>query len=331
MFTSTDKDTNRVSLPQQPASDQTDSDHVSSITDEEKQDTCFPSAIEKYPLTEPHKRKLMRQLYKESIDIVMHFSRLRVGTERYLLKKETSVEILVTCVMDLDPITYPGQPSPLNEIRCAESISGVFKILVDMKIISFLQYRIVKNIITSLCKESDELREELEEYEEHFRRYIQARVFENYLFPEQDYKDSSDTVPHLVIITDETWDKHKTFVDIRDLETHVVTIFGIQDFYLDLKSIYANCVKLTYAVPNCMKELVFPLTPEQEDKLREYGVTEIHFGNYHYIMSRKGKNRTMDANSSISLLASHTGTSTSSNMEECSSYPWATTKRGTWI
>ena len=232
---------------------------------------------------------LLSRLYSDSVDIVKHFSRLRTGTELYLQKKDTSVEVLVTCVMDLDPITYPGQKSPLNELRGAKSISGVFRILVDMKIISFLQFSIVENIITSLCKENVELTDELAAYKAHFSRYIQARVFENYLFQDTELKSSSSMTPHLVIVTDETWDKHKTFVNVHELKMHVVKILGIQEFYLNLKSISANCLKLKYAVPSFMKELVFPLTPEQEDKLREYGITELCFENYHYIMKTKGK------------------------------------------
>jgi len=101
-------------------------------TNEEKEESPYSSAIEKLPLAEPHKQMLKSRLYRDSIEIVKHFGRLRTGTELYLQKKDTNVEVLVTCVMDLDPITYPGQPSPLNELRHAWSISGVFRILVDM-------------------------------------------------------------------------------------------------------------------------------------------------------------------------------------------------------
>jgi len=244
-----------------PTSDQMQYDQVSRETDEQKEKKVYPGAIEKYPLAEPHKEMLKSRLYMDSIEIVKHFSRLRTRTEVYLQKKDTSVEVLVTCVMDLDPITYPGQPSPLNELRCAQSVSGVFRILVDRKIVSFLQYSIVENIITTLCKENAELTDELEAYKAHFSRYMRARIFESYLFQEQDYKASSSMTPHLVIITDETWNKYKTFVNVDELKMHVVKIFDIQEFYLDLKSISANCLKLKYAVPSCVKELVFPLTP----------------------------------------------------------------------
>ena len=286
-------------------SDETQPEEAFSKADKEKEENLYPSAIEKYPLAEPHKEMLLSRLYRDSVEIVKHFSRLRTGTELYLQKKDTSVQVLVTCVMDLDPITYPGQPSPLNELRCAESISDVFRILVDMKIVSFLQYNIVENIITNLCKENAELTEELEAYKAHFSRYIQARVFESYLFQERELRASSRMTLHLVIVTDETWDKHRKFVNIHELKAHVVKILGIQGFYLDLKSISTNCLKLKYAVPSCMKELIFPLTPEQEDKLREYGITELCFENYRYIMRKGGKTCRVDVTSSIDHFLCH--------------------------
>ena len=170
-----------------PPSDPTGSDHFSNENtqlDEKKEEILHP----KYQLTEPHRERLRCQLFGDSSDIVKHFGNLRVRTELYLLKKNTSVEILVTCVMDLDPITYPGQPSPLNELKTAESISRVFRTLVEMKTISFLQYDIVEHIIVGLCAESDELNEALKNYKEHFNNYVKVRVCESYLFQKGEMK-----------------------------------------------------------------------------------------------------------------------------------------------
>ena len=280
-----------------PSSDPPESDQFScenTQLDEKKGETLHPSELVNHQLTEPHREMLRCQLYGESSDIVMHFGNLRARTELYLLKKDTSVKCLVTCVMDLDPITYPGQPSPLNELKTATSISDVFGILVEMKMISFLQFKIVEHIIIALCTESDELNEALKKYKEHFSCYVKMRVCESYLFQKGevkvfDEKSPSCSTPHLIIVTDKTWDKYIPFLNTLDLRRHVVQIFGIQEFYLHLESIDTNCLKLSYAVPSCMEDLVFPLTSEQEEKLREYGIAEVYFGKYHYIMEKKGK------------------------------------------
>ena len=278
-------------------SDPTESDqfsHGNTQLDEKKEEMLHPSELVKYQLTEPHREMLRCQLYGDSSDIVKHFGHLRVRTESYLLKKDTSVERLVTCVMDLDPITYPGQPSLLNELKRAESISRVFMILVEMKLISFLQYDIVEHIIVGLCTESDELNEALQKYKDHFSRYVKVRVCESSLFQKGeikvfDEKNPSCSTPHLIIVTDNTWTQYVPFLKTQNLRRYVVQIFGIQEFYLDLDSIDTNCLKLSYVVPSCMEDLVFPLTPEQEEKLREYGISEVYFGKYHYIMEEKGK------------------------------------------
>ena len=280
-----------------PPSEPTESDqfsHENTKLDEKKEEILHPSELVKYELTEPHREMLRCQLYGDSSDIVKHFGNLRVRTELYLLKKDTSVKSLVTCVMDLDPITYPGQPSPLNELKSAESISDVFQFLVGMKMISFLQYSIVEHIIVGLCTESDELNEALQKYKDHFSRYVKVRVCESYLFQKGemkvfDEKNPSCSTPHLIIVTDKTWSQYIPFLNTLDLRRHVVQIFGIQEFLLDLESIDTNCLKLSYVVPSCMEDLVFPLTPEQEEKLREYGISEVYFGQYHYIMEKKSK------------------------------------------
>ena len=268
--------------------------HETTEVEERKDETLHPSELVKYKLTEPHKEMLRCQLYGASSDIVEHFGILTTRTESYLLDKNTSVERLVTCVMRLEPIIYTGQPSPLNKLNTAQSISGVFRILMDMKIISFLQYKIVEHIIVGLCTESDELKEALEKYKEHFSRYVKMRVCESYLFQRGeikafDEKNPSSSTPHLIIVTDKTWSQYIPFLNTLDLRRHVVQIFGIQEFYLDLESIDTHCLKLNYVVPSCMEVLVFPLTHEQEEKLREYGIAEVYFGKYHYIMEKEGK------------------------------------------
>ena len=149
-----------------PTADLTQPDQLhhenTTTTDERKEEILHPSELVKYKLAEPHKEMLRCRLYGDSSDIVEHFGILRIRTQLYLEKKETGVQTLVTCVMGLEPIIYCNQPSPLNELKTAESISDVFRVLVEMKIISFLQYKIVEHIIVGLCMESDELKEALQ-------------------------------------------------------------------------------------------------------------------------------------------------------------------------
>ena len=233
---------------------------------------------------------LETQLYMESVDIIKRFSKLTMMTQGHV-KKSTPVQELIMCVMGVESISYPGQKSPLNELSVAESVSHLFKILVQKKLISFLLYNILEHIINTFCTNNAEVIKELKEYKDHFNTYVKRRVCENYLFQRGeikmfDEKESRTSTPHLVVITDHTWGSNEEFDKTLELRAHLVKIFGIKEFYLDLKSIRLNCLRLYYTVPSFLNELVFPLTPEQEEELREYRIAEIMFGDYHYVLKK---------------------------------------------
>ena len=205
--------------------------------------------------------------------------------------ENTPVQKLVTCVMGVESISYPGQKSALNELSKVDSVDHLFKILVEKKIISFLLYNILEHIISKFCTNNAVVIKELKQYKDHFTTYIKRRVCDNYLFQRGeikmfDEKESRTSTPHLVVVTDHTWGSNKEFDKTLELRAHLVKIFGIEEFYLDLKSIRLNCLRLYYTVPSFLNELVFPLTPEQEEKLREYGIAEIMFGDYHYVLKK---------------------------------------------
>ena len=232
---------------------------------------------------------LETQLCMESVDILKRFSKLTVRTQDHV--NNIPVQSLVTCVMAVESISYPGQKSPLNELIEANSVGRVFNILLKKKLISFLLYNILEHIINTFCTNNAEVIKELKEYKDHFNTYVKRRVCENYLFQREeikmfDEKESRTSTPHLVVITDHTWGSNEEFDKTLELRAHLVKIFGIKEFYLDLESIRFNCLRLHYTVPSFLNELVFPLTTEQEEKLREYGIAEIMFGDYHYVLKK---------------------------------------------
>ena len=243
-----------------------------------------------HQLSKLHHQMLETRLYMESVEILTRFNDLRMNTQDHV-KKSTPVQELITCVMGVESISYPGQKSPLNELSKAESVIHVFKILLENNLISFLLYKILEHIINRFCTNNAELMRELKEYKEHFTIYVKRRVCENYLFQRGeikmfDGKEPLTSTPHLVVITDHTWGSNDKFDKTLQLRTHLVNIFGINEFYLELKSIRLNCLRLYYAVPCFLDEVVFPLTFEQEEKLREYGIAEIMFGDYHYVLKK---------------------------------------------
>ena len=257
-----------------------DQEHGSTTTNDSEVDTeenQHPDDDEAAPFSDSVKS----QIFEDSVKIVEKFSFLTTQTELYLDSKPVRVKTLVTCIVGLESITYPDQKMVFTELRAQKDVSDVFAFLVDRKLVSFLQYNIIERIIVSFCSENEELTEMLKDYKDDFNKYVKRRICESSLFEEKkliQFDGSSDSEPMLVMVTDHTWDKFKPLMTAMNFRKYVVEIFGIKEFHLDLKSIDAKCLRFYFEVPSCFHELVFPLTPEQEECLWKYGITKIQYG-----------------------------------------------------
>ena len=213
--------------------------------------------------------------------MITEFNSLRTQTELYLVDKPVNIKTLVTCIVGLESQTYPDQKTVLAELRALNDVSDVFAFLVDENLVSFLQYNIIEQIIENFCSENAKLSKMLNEYKAHFNDYVKRRICESSLFEEKkliEFEGKSDSEPMLVMVTDHTWDKFKPLMTAMNFRKYVVEIFGIKEFHLNLKSIDAKCLRFYFEVPSCFHELVFPLTPEQEECLWKYGITKIQYG-----------------------------------------------------
>ena len=257
-----------------------DQDHGSTTTNESEVDTeenQHPDDDKAAPFSDSVKS----QVREDSVKMVTKFSSLRIQTERYLDSIAVKVTALVTCIVDLESITYPDQNTVLTELRALNDVSDVFAFLVDRKLVSFLQYNIIEHIIVNFCSENEELAKMLKDYKLDFNNYVKRCICESSLFEERkliEFDGKSDSRPMLVLVTDHSWDKFKPLMTAMNFRKYVVEIFGIKEFHLDLKSIDAKCLRFYFEVPSCFHELVFPLTPEQEECLWKYGITKIQYG-----------------------------------------------------
>ena len=221
------------------------------------------------------------QIYEDSAEMVTKFNFLTLYTKQYLESTKVEVKTLLLCIRGLEPIIHPHQKTILKDLDDLNDVSGVFLFLVTRKLVSFLQYNIIEQIIAFFCLKNQELTEMLKEYKIDFNKYVKRRICDSSLFEERkwiEFDGSSAASPMLVMATDHSWDKFKPFMTAMNFRKYVVEIFGIKEFYLDLKSIDANCLRFYFEVPNCFHELVFPLTPEQEECLWKYGIAKIQYG-----------------------------------------------------
>ena len=186
-------------------------------------------------------RILQRQIHRDSKAIIEEYMSLRRSVEHYLDEKNCKIAELLTCIMDVKHVKMVAKDSPLVELERATCVSEVFLGLIKRNLISFLQYSIIKHIITKLCPESKQLWEQLETYEAHFHQYIKRRVCESSIYHEGRFEmfagtDSKERV-ELTLIIDDNWDDYTAFVKLIDLEEVVATSLNIDRFVLELKSI----------------------------------------------------------------------------------------------
>ena len=243
-------------------------------------------------MPEMEKRILQRRINADTNNIIEQYALLRAHTERHLHEIHCDVKKLLVCIMDVQHIKRISKESSLVELRTETSISGVFLELVQKNLVSFLQFSVLKRIITELCAGSQELQEKLKVYESLFNEYIKRRVCETGIYHEGRFEafsaTKSDKKVELLIITDENWDDSIKFVKVLDLEDLIAKCLKIDCFDLHIFRIEPKCLRIRYAISIDIAQTVFPLTNEEWKKLSHLGIIKIYCEEYFYSTDDKG-------------------------------------------
>ena len=261
-------------------------------------------------LSEVDKRILKRQLNADSKVLSMQFSSLLEETQSELTKIECTRDKLLTCIMSMDYIRDVLKDPLLSDLESAETTDRIIYVLTKRKLVSFLHYELIEIIITSCCKNSINLNEELKQYKEKFDDYIKRRVYETPLYYDGQLKpftgssDSEETID-LLIITDNRWNHFTQYVNITELEDIIANAFRCNRILLTLRSIEPHCLKLRYVLIPSLVDHIFPLTLEECNKLRSHGVAEIHCRDYHYMVDEKGKLHMIHVLCDVALTVMH--------------------------
>ena len=232
------------------------------------------------------KIKLQRQVHKESKEINEKFVSLRMSAEKYLHTNNYDVQELLICIMDIKYVK-----SAIEDLQTAACVRDVFFRLLKRNMISFVQFSIIKRVVTKLCLKSVDLQEQLQQYEADFKQYIMRRVCDSSLYHKGRFElftgsDSNDDV-ELLIITDDNWNEYTCFVDVLDLGDIVAKSLKIDHFSLHLASIEANCLRIRYIIALHIVNSVFPLTSEEWSELTQHGIVEVECLEFHYSLGEK--------------------------------------------
>ena len=243
-------------------------------------------------MPEMEKKILQRKVNTDTNNMIEQYALLKSQTLEYLHQIHCDVGKLLVCIMDVQHVRRITKKSPLVQLEAQTSISGVFLELVKKSLISFLQFSILKRVITELCRGSEELQKDLKEYESEFNAYIKRRVCETRIYHEGRFEvftgSKTQKKVELLIITDENWDDSIKFVKVVDLEAWVAKCLNIDHVDLQIVSIEPHCLRIRYAVSIHIAETVFPLTSEEWKKLSNHGIIKIHCQKYFYTTDDKG-------------------------------------------
>ena len=226
---------------------------------------------------------LQSKLLKDSDDIISEFSDLIHYTINSIVAIRVSVLKLHNRLSNLGAYRPTRDPVPLlrnqlNEIKRAEDVEEVFSILDDYY--SFFNYGIIEKIIGWFGTQED--KERLETYTDHFKRFCKRRTFE---CPSNIFgRAVNEGKTNLVVKVEESWDPRDGSVEsVLRLCNSLAEILEVESETLYLWRIDKGCVELLFQVPSFVEEDIFPLSEEQETSLVPIGVARLTCGSYSYV------------------------------------------------
>ena len=238
-------------------------------------------------LTQWQQQELRGRLRSESQEIMIQFQKLVSATIKSFQERCVPLDDLVSYVMSLkafDPVftesKVPVFYHRFEELKAAGTITGIFMVLNNH--FSFFNYHILEEIIEELGTEED--KERLKTYKEHFNKYAKRRIFEC----PSEFGPVSD-VGYADIIVKLGVEHEKFTVAEIDLFCHKLSeiVHISSQGVLCLCRVEQGCIQLTFQVPSFVQQKIFPLSREQEMALEEEGVIKLKCGKYFLSKSAK--------------------------------------------
>ncbi len=218
-------------------------------------------------MLETERRRLIRRLQSETDDMKRKFAILVCRTMKLLKEKEIIVEDLRVLIATLNE--RDGNRIT-KKLKKKANMNNAF--LALNKFWSFFECDVLSSIIVSFCSE---LRTELEEYISSLKEYCKRRICE---VPSDSCisreVSKSERKKKLYIKIDKSFTSEMEKIKMKDLQALENTLEKILGTKLWILKIEEGCILFTF---HCLHEFdeLFPLNSEQEEELRQMGITKI--------------------------------------------------------
>lgn len=227
-----------------------------------------------------------------SIDILKdHFLMLCFRIASYLIEKGCTVDTLRVCFSDFKRLLLlPSTSRADDDINSSTDISNF---LLNVKCNSILDCGFLKHVALTMCPDSVDISNELNEYEVLHQQYMTTPLLDSCYLAQDRYLGSKhmklmDSVEVELSIT-ELWTEQTPLERLISMEATLARAFRCASFHLFLRRIDLQSLKLSYEVMSDCDDDIFPLTIEEWREIAEQGVAELKCKTFHYFNPEKGR------------------------------------------
>ena len=182
----------------------------------------------------------------------------------------------------LPTLASPQEPALKDELDKVTSIEDVKDIIEDRS--SFYDYSFVEYMIKITGTQQDTY--DLENYIKDFKQYAERRI---YFCPSKFITDASSSKENeckLYVKLDSAYDEYD-LSGLKRFQLKLADLLNAKYEVLRLCSVEKGCFKLTFLIPSFLKDVIFPLSSEQELELKKLNVLQLICGDYCFKKSSK--------------------------------------------
>ena len=258
-----------------PSSNQLERDSRRAITGESAEKFVY-RFLNTSDMSEDEKQALQGRLTNEYKEMSSKYSTLYRGIFSSLTKRGVTPKELAGVLMGLNAFALREKEFAsnrsllehcLDDIEKAEDNQEVFKLLLPYG--SFIDCHVIKHIVDSdLCTQDE--RQKMQKYSKELDKYCKRNMYECPHFSSLHPKFT-----RFVMKVDDIVTRRYTVKALQAFRDQVARALSLEGHTLRICSVEEGCLQLTCQMPSFIREMIFPLTRQQKEKLQSLRVLKI--------------------------------------------------------